>query len=128
MADTTQVSEKPSQNYVVSTLSKHFTGYEVADLVTVERRFPTSIAPDAEVAILNTLSELATNVVFYGMSQPDMYSVLSFSKVVSDARQPSVIGPVEYLDVDIGEGEKGTLSKSSDVVFSVRRGRWMFTV
>ncbi|QPH54042.1 AAA family ATPase [Pontivivens ytuae] len=102
---------------VVDRITKHFAGLRTRDLTTMGRVFPTTARPDLETAIADLLEAEATDVDFVGVSALN-YRPLKFSALISERREPPIVVPAEYQDIDIGDETPGRCIVS---------GIWFFT-
>jgi len=97
-------------------ISAHFEGHLLAELVTVVKIFPETTRPDFEAGIEAVLQCKAR---FLGVDQSNSYRAMTFNGILSERRDPPVITPAQYMDIDIGEAESGRC---------VTTGLWLFHV
>ncbi len=85
----------------------HFAGFELADLVTVEKIFPTTVRPDLEPAIEKMLQSDGGEAEFAGIGGAGRFQTISFSGIMTERREPPIITAAEYMDIDIGTQDSG---------------------
>ena len=90
---------------VLSRVQEHFEPHRIEDLVTIERVFPASARPDLEDAVENLLTD-AQDVAFSGIST-SRFGSQSFSGIVTDLREPTLIVAPQYMDIDTGGETSG---------------------
>ncbi len=100
---------KHSHGHVLAAnrIMEHFSGYDLTDLVTVEKVFPTTVRPDLEPAIQSMLQVDQGKAQFAGISGARGYQTINFSFLLTERREPPIISAAEYMDIDLGEDVPG---------------------
>jgi len=93
---------KTGPQLVENVLKKHFTGYELHDLVSASRTFPNSAKVDLQTALEKLLPE-GPAIRQFGVHRQYDYSTLTFSNLMGNAHDPAIIAPMQYDEIDIGE-------------------------
>jgi AAA+ superfamily predicted ATPase len=108
--------KKIDANTLVATaLRKHFGDIALSELTTACRKFPVTTRVDLQKA----LDEVFTSdyqVKLFGLHRDYNYSTLTFSAFLDTERNPIVIGPLQFDEIDIGEDLAGRCLK---------QGLWM---
>lgn len=100
MADEIQLAQM--WDYAIDRVREHFADCRLDELSTVERVFATTIRPDLEGAIHGVLNAIDPNYSICGIGHGDRYDALSFLTIIKARREPPIIGPLEYMDIDVG--------------------------
>lgn len=103
----------------VTPVSRYFEPDGLDSLSTVTRIFPATVRPDLERAIETLLGEQAHEANFLGIHREYGYDALKFADIFAERHHPPIIGPAQYLDIDIGAEEPGRC---------VVTGLWLFRV
>ena len=99
-------SKKSPGNALVSSLLKeHFGGVPLHGLVTASRVFPATARVDLQVALdrLFTTKSMARKLV--GVHVSWGHETLSFSHLIVESDHPALVGPLQFDEVDVGEGQ-----------------------
>ena len=106
-------SKKPSGNALVSSLLKeHFGRAPLHRLVTASRVFPGTARVDLQAALdrLFTAKGMAKKLV--GVHVQWGHETLTFSHLVVEGDQPALVGPLQFDEVDLGEGQPARCLKN----------------
>jgi len=96
------VKKKPRKVLLVEdALRKHFIGHRLHELVTASRVFPSSARVDVQSALEKLLPE-RSGTRQYGIHRQYDHSTLTFSSLMGNRHDPTVIGPTQYEEIDIG--------------------------
>jgi hypothetical protein len=95
------VKKKLRVNLVEDALRKHFIGHRLHELVTASRIFPSSARVDVQSALEKLLPE-RSGTRQYGIHRQYDHSTLTFSSLMGNRHDPTVIGPTQYEEIDIG--------------------------
>jgi hypothetical protein len=87
--------------YAYQVLAEHFPGVGISDIVTSSRVFPGHIRVDLQSAIEQLL--VATSQRVLGILEHHRYETLTFAALTRQGQQASVIAPIRYEEVDIGD-------------------------
>lgn len=106
--------ERPNFGYAYQVLAWHFAGIPKNLIVSTARSFPGHMRADVQTAV-GAIFMKPENVL-YGVHEEYRYETLTFAKLMSENRAPSMIAQAEYEDLDIG---------SSEPVKCLRNGFWL---
>lgn len=106
--------QRPSFCYAYQALAWHFAGIPKNLIVSTARSFPGHMRADVQTAVGAIFSKPEN--ILYGVHEEYRYETLTFAKLMSDSRSPSMIAQAEYEDLDIGTGEP---------VKCLRNGFWL---
>jgi ATPase family associated with various cellular activities (AAA) len=96
------VKKKPRKVLLVEdALRKHFVRFWPHELVTASRVFPSSARVDVQSALEKMLPE-RSGTRQYGIHRQYDHSTLTFSSLMGNRQDPTVIGPTQYEEIDIG--------------------------
>lgn len=103
--------KKIDVNTLVSTdLRRHFGSLALSDLITASRKFPATTRVDLQRALDKILnSEFQSKLL--GIHRDYNYTTLTFSDFLDTERNPLIIGPLQYDELDIGEETPGRCLK-----------------
>src|SRR5262250_2491194 len=87
---------------VETALRKHFAGYQLHDLVSASRIFPSSARVDLQSALQKLLPERSETRQF-GVHRQYDHSTLTFANLIGNVHDPALIAPMQYEEIDIGE-------------------------
>jgi ATP-dependent Clp protease adapter protein ClpS len=88
-------------DYACDVLDWHFEDVARSKLVTTVRQFPGHMRADIQAAI----DRLFTSAIrLFGINEEQRYETLSISRLLRDGRYAQAVAPLQYHDVDIGEG------------------------
>lgn len=106
MAQTQEQAEEKDQEtegefaYACGVLDAHFGDVPPSKLVTTARQFPAHMRVDLQAALDKLLG---VQVDLFGLDEPH-YETLSFARLLRDDGSAVPIAPLQYSDVDVGEG------------------------
>lgn len=96
--------KKPCKETVgaVQLLSKHFSGYNLDDLITASRSFPPTSKVDVQKALENVFEE-SNDAKIFGIHKNFIRDGMNFNELLAASHDPVVIGPLQYEEIEIGE-------------------------
>ncbi|WP_290541541.1 ATP-dependent Clp protease adaptor ClpS [Aestuariivirga sp.] len=106
--------ERPDFGYAFQALGWHFAGIPKNLITSTARGFPGHMRADVQTAVSSCFSR--PDSIIYGVLEEYRYETLTFAKLMSQSRSPSMIAQAEYEDLDIGSGEP---------VKCLRNGFWL---
>ncbi len=110
----TDSGARPNFGYAFEALTWHFAGIPKNMIASTARGFPGHMRADVQTAVSTCFSRPES--IIYGVHEEYRYETLTFAKLMSQSRSPSMIAQAEYEDLDIG----------SDVpVKCLRNGFWL---
>jgi ATP-dependent Clp protease adapter protein ClpS len=89
-------------DHACEALAWHFAGLPRDQLVATARQFPGHMRADVQAAVDRLFS--ASLIRFFGIHEQRRYETLDMAALTRDGRDAYAIAPVQYHDVDIGEG------------------------
>lgn len=82
---------------------KHFGEIPLKELVTAYRQFPVTARVDLQRVLEKLFSEQYSQAKLFGIHRHFDYSAINFSSLLDVERNPVLVGPLQYDEVDIGE-------------------------
>lgn len=83
-------------------LESHFPGLEISELYTAQRKFPSTLRADLQIALEGVFKEKYSGSLI-GLFRSYPVAGLAISTFLDNEHDPVVVGPVHYDEVDIGE-------------------------
>jgi hypothetical protein len=83
-------------------LVKHFEGWTIDELITAKRTFPITARVDLQQA-LDQLMNDAYKAQLLGLHRDYNYSTLKFADFLDLDRNPIIVGPLQFDEIDVGE-------------------------
>ncbi len=116
------MSENKPKHYAVNVLADHFKGYGLNNLTTLEKVLPSTVKPDLEVAVQTLLAENAKEIIFHGLhSNQGYYQPFTFSSILAEGRDPTIISPAQYMDIQVGGGRTARCITTGIWLFKVKK-------
>ena len=94
-------SKKPSLALAEVALKKHFGKLPLQDLVTTSRTFPVTARVDVQLAVDKLLG--GPEVKLFGVHRQYSHDTLTFANLMQNTHDPTVISPLQYEEIDIGD-------------------------
>jgi hypothetical protein len=92
------------EKFAYSLIRKHFYPANTNDVVTSSRVFPARMRADLQKALDARLGT-GQGTKFFGVRKRHDYETTTFAVLLDDTRDPVVIAPPRYEEVDVGENE-----------------------
>lgn len=95
--------------YAAVMLSRHFEGLSENELTTTSRTFPVYLRVDLQRVLERLLAGKARNV---GLHARHNYETVTYASLIDARRDPVLVAPLSYEDVDIGEEQPARCLRS----------------
>lgn len=100
----TKASQTKAVNkYVYGLLRDHFSGFEPDEIVTSVRTYPLWMRPDLQMAIDRIFQTEHQPIKTLGLHRQHSYEALEFPDLWEAGRNAVLVGPLQYIEVDLGE-------------------------
>src|SRR6185369_1248313 len=97
------------ERYAATLLNRHFEGLGENELVTTSRTFPIYLRVDLQRVLERLLAGKARNV---GLHARHNYETLTYASLIDARRDPVLVAPLSYEDVDVGEDQPARCLRS----------------
>src|SRR5437868_5649767 len=101
-----KVTEKPPlptpKPLALNELSDHFKPLRLNELITASRGFPIAARVDLQTALSYLLGETYPARLL-GVHRMYNHATLTFSDLLNTDRDPVLVGPLQYSEIDVGE-------------------------
>lgn len=96
-------SGRSTHKYAYALLYEHFGGVPAEEIVTTARTFPIRVRADLQRAFDDLFSVDKSTVKTVGLHAQFDHETLSYSNLLREDHYPILIGPLQFVEVDIGE-------------------------
>ncbi|MCW5823057.1 MAG: 26S protease regulatory subunit [Cyanobacteria bacterium TGS_CYA1] len=96
------MKKKSNKKLASSLIHTHFPGLEIDELYTAQRKFPSTLRADLQLALEDIFKNQYEGKLV-GLFRSYPVGGLTLSTFLDDSHDPVLVGPVQYDEVDTGE-------------------------
>ena len=106
-------SARSANKYAYALLQEHFGGVPAEEIVTAARTFPIRVRADLQRAFDDLFHVDKSTVKAVGLHAQFGHETLSYADLLQEDHYPVLVGPMQYIEVDIGEDRPVRCLKSA---------------